>query len=157
MAGLAGDSGPGFHAAINVGAMEPALGFYRDLLGFPVAWEHVVEGPLLESLTGIPNVRAEVVQLVCAGGSRLELTCYEPVGRRRPPAPNDVGPTHVSLEVDDVGATQDRLEAHAIEFASRPILIEDAAHPLDGWTVTYLQDPDGTTLELLQRPAVDVY
>lgn len=154
MAGLSdADSGSGWHVGVNVGDMDEALGFYRDLLGFPVAWRHMVEGPLLESLTGIPNVRADVVQLVCSGGSRLELTCYEPVGRVESPAPNDFGPTHVSFEVDDLAATQARLQEAGITFASDPIFIADASHPLDGWTVTYLQDPFGTTLELLQAPA----
>lgn len=90
---------------------------------------------------------------MCPGGSRVELTCYEPAGRRDPPAANDIGPTHLSLQVDDIAATHERLTSEGVDFACAPILIDDPVHPLDGWTVTYLADPFGTTLELLQAPA----
>jgi hypothetical protein len=54
--------------------------------------------------------------------------------------------------VEDVAGQQRRLEGEGIAFASEPIHIEDPSHPLDGWRVTYLQDPFGITLELLQAP-----
>ena len=150
---MSGDPGSGFHVGINVPDLDVALGFYRDRLGLREVWRHPVGGDLLESLTGIPGVRADVVQLAGDGGSRIELTCYAPVGAATPAAANDVGLTHLSLEVDDVRATHARLAGDGVAFACEPLLISEDGHPLDGWWVVYLADPFGLTLELLQRPA----
>lgn len=144
-------SGIGFHVGLNVPDMDAALAFYRDLLGLEVSWRHFVSGPVLEEITGIPGAKADVVQLLCPGGSRLELTAYAPTGNRAPRQQNDVGLTHLSFGVKDVEQMQLRLEAAGVKFASRPLAISGSDHPLDGWTVTYLSDPFGTTLELLGR------
>ena len=144
-------SGVGFHVGLNVPDMEAGLAFYRDLLGLELSWRHFVSGPVLEQITGIRGARADVAQLLCPGGSRLELTAYVPTGERKPTSQNDVGLTHLSFGVRDVEAVQRRLESAGVKFASRAIAIAGADHPLDGWTVTYLSDPFGTTLELLGR------
>jgi catechol 2,3-dioxygenase-like lactoylglutathione lyase family enzyme len=141
----------GFHVGLNVPDMDVALGFYRDLLGLEVAWRHAVSGQFLEDITGIPGAQADVVHLVVPGGSRLELTCYAPTGSQVPSRQNDVGLTHLSLGVDDVEGVQARLEKAGVTFASKATCICAEAHPLDGWTVTYLSDPFGTTIELLGK------
>jgi catechol 2,3-dioxygenase-like lactoylglutathione lyase family enzyme len=144
-------SGLGFHVGLNVPDMEQALAFYQGLLGLDLSWRHFVSGPVLEEITGIPDAKADVVQLLCPGGSRIELTAYVPTGRRTPASQNDVGLTHLSFGVKDVEGVQERLEAAGVKFASRPLPITGPDHPLEGWTVTYLSDPFGTTLELLGR------
>ena len=144
-------SGMGFHVGLNVPDLEAGLAFYRDLLGLELSWRHFVSGPFLEKITGIAGARADVAQLLCPGGSRIELTAYLPTGDDVPVRQNRVGLTHLSFGVHDVPGIQRRLEAAGVVFASEPVAIEDPAHPLDGWTVTYLTDPFGTTLELLGR------
>jgi glyoxylase I family protein len=141
----------GFHVGLNVPDMEEGLAFYRDVLGLELSWRHYVSGPVLEQITGIPGAKADVAQLLCPGGSRLELTAYAPTGSNAPVRQNHVGLTHLSFGVNDVPGVQKRLEAAGVAFASRPLAISDPSHPLDGWTVTYLSDPFGTTLELLGR------
>jgi catechol 2,3-dioxygenase-like lactoylglutathione lyase family enzyme len=142
-------SGIGYHVAIEVPDMEHALHFYRDLFGMPVAWRHFVGGTMLASLSGIEGAEAEVVQLSCPGGSRIELISYRPVGQPDPRKLNDQGLNHLSLGVDNVQATYDRLLKDGVDFSCEPIQISDPSHPLYGWFVTYLKDPWGTVLELL--------
>jgi len=141
----------GFHIGLNVPDMEAGLAFYQGVLGLELSWRHYVSGPVLEQITGIPGAEADVAQLLCPGGSRLELTAYVPTGSAEPVRQNNVGLTHLSFGVNDVPGVQKRLEAAGLKFASRPLAISDPSHPLDGWTVAYLSDPFGTTLELLGR------
>src|SRR5713101_4510000 len=114
-------SGIGFHVAIEVPDMEEGLRFYRDTLQMDVAWRHFVGGTMLASLSGIPGAEAEVVQLACPGGSRIELISYRPLGRPDPRKLNDQGLNHLSLGVDDVQATYDRLIEAGVEFSCEPI------------------------------------
>jgi len=142
-------SGIGFHVAIGVPDMDAGLRFYRDALEMKVAWRHRVGGTMLASLSGIPSAEAEVVQLECPGGSRVELISYVPQGGSDPRRLNDFGLNHLSLGVRDVHATYEYLLGRGVKFSCEPIRISDESHPLVGWFVTYLKDPWGTVLELL--------
>ena len=94
------------HVGIAVGELEQALAFYRDALGL------TVEAP--EDVAS-QRVRAHFVP---AGGSALELleatSGDSPIARfleRRGP-----GLHHLTLRVDDIAATLERLKAHGVRL-----------------------------------------
>jgi len=56
------------------------------------------------------------------------------------------------LRVDDVDAVCARLAAAGVTVPGRPTTIT-AAGPWQGARCVYVEDPDGRTVELVQRPA----
>ena len=52
----------------------------------------------------------------------------------------------LNLDVDDIEAVYERLKARGVEFTRPP-----EREPWGGWLATFT-DPDGNTLQLLQRP-----
>ncbi len=153
-AGLDGSwvSGIGSHVAVEVPDIEAGLRFYRDLLGLEESWRHKISGGFLTAVTGLEDATGEVAQLLCPGGSRIELWSHQPRGDgddAPPRAIADPGLDHVSFGVRDVHAVHGRLAAAGVDFVVEPIDVEDPAHPLHGWQAAYFEDPWGTRLEIV--------
>jgi catechol 2,3-dioxygenase-like lactoylglutathione lyase family enzyme len=66
--------------------------------------------------------------------------------------PFDPGTNHLALRVDDVDAVYARLLAAGVTAPGSPTTIT-AAGPWNGARCVYVEDPDGRTVELVQRPA----
>ena len=141
------------HVAIHVEDMDRMLTFYRDLLGFEVIMEQDAEGEKLEELVQIPQSRLRGVLLRIGrprpGDSQtLELIqYYTPKPRKLDRALPDVGTMHIAFFADDVPAVYEKLKAAGVPFNCPPQ--HYTSGPLAGWTITYLQDPEGNTLELV--------
>ena len=56
---------------------------------------------------------------------------------------NDVGATHIALNVADLQATYDRLQALGVPCNTQPF---PSSYP-EGWGWFYARDPDGITVE----------
>ncbi|GIW41373.1 MAG: hypothetical protein KatS3mg076_1950 [Candidatus Binatia bacterium] len=134
------------HTAISTPNLERALAFYRDLLGFRVvfefAWKQGTQ--VADEITGLENSAARAVML-SAGNTVIELFEYEsPRPResdpRRPVC--DHGITHICLDVKDLDAEYERLEAAGMVFHCPP---KDIGM---GLRTTYGRDPDGNVIEL---------
>ena len=142
------------HAGITVGSIEASLAFYRDLLGLHVTDEGVDQGPELDAIAGLSGARIRYAELDLGGGRLLEVIEYlAPTGMPLSQRPCDPGASHLALRVDDVDALCERLTAAGVSFAGRPTTIT-APGPWRGARCVYLDDPDGRTVELVQRPAV---
>ncbi len=133
------------HAAMSVRDMGRSLGFYRDVLGFEVLWEidHVKSG-LVDLITGLTGVDVHMAML-SGYGTRLEFFQYHsPQGTDSGPKRQcDLGLTHICIFVEDVRGEYERLSGLGVEFIAPP-----QNHRPDGW-VTYMKDPDGVVIELL--------
>lgn len=141
------------HAGISVASLEAALGFYRDLLGLRVTGEGEDSGPELAAITGLSGVRMRYAELDLGAGQLLEVIEFRsPDGSRLAQGPPDPGATHVALRVDDVDAVYSRLVAAGVPAPGRPTTIT-APGPWNGARCVYVEDPDGRTVELVQRPA----
>jgi len=123
------------HIAITVQDMERAVTFYRDLLGFEVL------GQLL-----LNEGTFKLVYLQ-AGAARIELFAFTEEGRRddTPDRNEDLGFKHVAFTVDDVDAVARRLKAHDVPFTVEPV---DAP---GGVRLAFFRDPDGNLLEIVDR------
>jgi catechol 2,3-dioxygenase-like lactoylglutathione lyase family enzyme len=140
------------HIGVVVGDLDRALAFWRDALGLAETGRGVAGWPHLSALNGLGDVRLEWATLALGTGV-IELTRYVHPSEPGTPArgENEPGRAHVGIVVDDIAAVVERLRAAGAPLRSpEPVTI--AAGSYAGWLAVYAADPDGTSVELFQRP-----
>lgn len=127
------------HLGILVGALEPAMKFYRDVLGFQEIWRGSRNSQRLDWV----NMR------VPDGDDYIEFMLYDKL-----PAPNQRGVQHhIALEVPNM--------AQALAHLDNKPARKSYMQPLEVRTGTNrrrqlnLFDPDGTRVELMEPRTVD--
>ena len=119
-------------------------------LGFELEGETVVEGPSVDRLIGLKNVRATLVFLRTPDGhGRIELDKFHtPKAIRTGPkaAPvNALGFRRIMLAVDDLDEVVARLLAHGAE------LVGEVVQYGDTYRLAYLRGPEGITIGLSEE------
>jgi lactoylglutathione lyase len=139
------------HVGVTVSDLNRSLAFYRDLLGFHVAYERgEVTAAYMPRLVGIPGARLKIAGLDIPG-LHLDLIEYmEPQGAAAAGPTSDVGNVHLGYTVDDLWAAYRSLSAAGVQFKSEPVSPTTGPN-MGGWAV-YFVDPDGLTLEMIQPP-----
>ena len=140
------------HFNVTVSDMDRSLGFWHDLLGLELLGRGVVEYPHLDEIVGLDNTRIEWAELAIPDGGMIEVFRYHrPVGSPVRPRIPDPGCTHVCLEVHGLDQLVERLRSAGVETRSgRPVRI-----PFGDWKDVrsiYVRDPDGVTVELIEKP-----
>ncbi len=135
------------HAALTVSDIERSVDFYRAL-GFDLERRITFGGSAAEAVTGVREARL-VMAFLILDSFRLELIEYSPVGRKDQRQNNDLGSTHICLEVRDIQAVYERLTAMGVRFTCPP------HHDPSGVSMTYFRDPDGISVELLEVTGTD--
>jgi len=127
------------HLGILVGSVEPAMKFYRDILGFNEFWRGSASGKELSWI----NMR------VPDGEDYLEFMLYS-----KPPDEKTRGvKNHVCLVVPDVEKAVATLQIRAKRIGyAKPI---EARVGTNRKRQTNLYDPDGTRIELMEPNTVD--
>jgi catechol 2,3-dioxygenase-like lactoylglutathione lyase family enzyme len=142
------------HVGMTVSDLSRSIAFYRDLLGFHVAYERgEVTAEYMPRLVGIPGARLKIAGLDIPG-LHLDLIEYlEPKIRRAAAAgpTSDVGNVHLGYTVDDLWAAYRVLSAAGVRFKSAPV--SPTMGPNKGGWAVYFVDPDGVTLEMIQPPS----
>ena len=134
------------HVAISVKDLDRALKFYRDLLGFEVDWEKEhYSGEAMSKVVGLPNADAHIVMLK-GYGARVELFKYhtpagEECGSKRQ---CDFGVTHFALSVKNLHQLYERLSKAGVRFNCPPQNLRP------GVWATYMKDPEGVTIEMVE-------
>jgi catechol 2,3-dioxygenase-like lactoylglutathione lyase family enzyme len=141
------------HVGIAVSDLDRSLEFYAGLLGLRVRDRGEDEGADISDLTGFPGARIRWADLDGGAGRVVELLQYvTPETAPAAAAPNAPGVAHVGLAVPDLEAAIERLAAAGTPVRSaRPVRIHGGEW--DGVTCLYATDPDGLTVEVLERPA----
>jgi glyoxylase I family protein len=133
------------HVGLSVRDLAASIYFYQAVIGMTLVFESTIEGrDDVSTCVGYPGTRARVAFLD-AGGSRLELWCYdEPSGRPFRPGygPADHGFSHIAVEVDDVDAAYDKVLGAGHTAVAVPI-------DLGIHKACYVHGPDGEIVELL--------
>ena len=139
------------HTGITVSNLEQSLAFWRDLLGFELSHTAHQTGELAEEITGVTGAEIKLAVLKTPGGHKIELLEYlAPEDRKRAAVrPCDVGHAHVALLVDDLDAILEKIQASGWKAAGKPQTLKTG--PNAGKRVVYVRDPDGTTIEFMQR------
>jgi catechol 2,3-dioxygenase-like lactoylglutathione lyase family enzyme len=134
------------HIGVCVSDMERSMRFYRDVLGFQFAYELRVEGEPSDTLLRLRGVKLHAVYLE-RDGFRLELLHYASPGATVPApkhAMNDLGFTHLSIQVPDVKQAMAALDAAGAE------VLPDTLIEVGGAVVAvFARDPDGLLVELV--------
>jgi catechol 2,3-dioxygenase-like lactoylglutathione lyase family enzyme len=127
------------HAGILVGAVEPAMKFYRDLLGFREFWRGSADGVQLSWI----NMR------VPDGDDYIEFMLYQDA----PTAEQLGGKNHVCLLTQDVQKSAAELDSRPARKAySRSIEVHVGKNRR---LQANLFDPDGTRIELMEPTTLD--
>ena len=141
------------HTGITVRDIDASLVFWRDILGFKLMYRARRTGSFAEEVTGVPEAEIDIAVLL-APGHRIELLQYYAPNERHHFRPRscDLGSVHIAFDVDDLDAALAHLDACGWMAVGCPQVIAGGARR--GTRVVYIRDPDGTTLELMQPPAV---
>lgn len=130
--------------SFTVSDLDRSVAFYRDLFGFTVQRVAESRGDEVAEMTGIPGSHLRLAMLEHSG-HLLELIQYmAPTGSATAPRRNDVGAAHIAFYVDDAAALYERLRAKGVRFVTPP---KDRG----AVKACYLLDPDGITLEVIER------
>lgn len=120
------------HLALVTTDVVRAARFFTELLGF-------------KETGRLETTHSGTIIFVSLGGTQVELFGY---GSSKAAAGADdcAGFKHLALAVEDIDAEYERLKAAGVEFTMAPTTVES------GLRIAFFCDPDGNSLELMQRP-----
>ena len=125
------------HTSIRTSNMERSISFYTKLLGMK-----------LLSRREIPKNNAEiaVLQDAEAKGALLELTFYRAQKKFAQADYEDRLFDHLAFEVEDMNRTIDAMRTTKVTITDEPFRLSPA-----GSLLAFVEDPDGTLIELIER------
>ncbi len=140
------------HTSFTVSDLDRSVAFFTEALGFALLHRGPRDPAMIGRVVGVPGADIEVAY-VQGPGHRLELIEYKaPADRGRVESrPCDAGFAHVAFDVDDIDAALAAAAAHGVTPLSEPQDLHTG--PNTGGRVVYTRDPDGVTVEFIQRPA----
>ncbi|MGB9077787.1 MAG: VOC family protein [Terracidiphilus sp.] len=136
------------HVGIVVDDLAAATKFFVEL-GLELQGEGPVEGPWVDRVVGLDDVRAEIAILQTPDGhGRLELTKFHaPLaqgGNRHAPS-NTPGIRHIAFAVEDIEVAVAGLRARGTE------LVGELESYQDKYRLCYVRGPEGIIIELAER------
>ena len=134
---------------IVVDDLEAAKAFFVEL-GMELEGETTVEGPSVDRLIGLQNVRATLALLRTPDGhGRIELDKFHtPAAIRTGPEQvpvNALGIRRIMFAVDDIEEVLARLRTHGAE------LIGEVAQYEDRYRLCYVRGPEGIMIALAEQ------
>ena len=134
---------------IVVDDLEAAKAFFVEL-GMELEGETTVEGPSVDCLIGLQNVRATLALMRTPDGhGRIELDKFHtPSAVRVEPknAPmNTLGIRRIMFAVDDIEDVVARLRAHGAELVGEVVQYEDT------YRLCYMRGPEGIIVGLAEQ------
>lgn len=136
------------HIGINVVNLEAAKIFFTDL-GFTVVGEAAMQGELVERVTGLTDVKDDLVMLQSPDGQlKLELVKFHhPIDEAgiQPYAANTLGLRHLCFEVEDLSGIVATLNQKGHKLVGEVQTYENS------WKLCYIRGPEGIILELAEQ------
>jgi catechol 2,3-dioxygenase-like lactoylglutathione lyase family enzyme len=134
---------------IVVDDLEAVKAFLLEL-GFELVGEATVEGPSVDRLINLPNVRATIVLLRTPDGhGQIELDKFHTpdavrTGVEKPPV-NELGIRRFMLLVDNLDELVARLLAHGAELVGEVVQYGDV------YRLAYIRGPEGLIVGLSEQ------
>jgi catechol 2,3-dioxygenase-like lactoylglutathione lyase family enzyme len=136
------------HVGITVADLDKATDFFVSL-GLTVEGHAFMEGDFLDTVSGIPGSRTEIVMLETPdNGCKLELGRYiRPDAEPGSPdaMPHELGLRNVCFEVEDLPGVVDRLAAEGYG------LVGGIGEYEGVWRMAYVRGPEGIIVALAER------
>lgn len=136
------------HVGITVADLENAVAFFV-LLGLEVEGRTVVEGEFIDTVTGIPDSRSNIVMMrLPGGGTSVELSSFDRpahVAGSANAKANELGLRSVAFEVDDIQGLVDRLAGEGYG------LVGGIGEYEGVWKMAYVRGPEGITVAVAER------
>jgi catechol 2,3-dioxygenase-like lactoylglutathione lyase family enzyme len=136
------------HVGINVDNLEAAKIFFTDL-GFTVVGETVMQGELVERVTGLKDVKDDLVMLQSPDRQlNLELVKFHhPVDEAgiQPSLANTLGLRHLCFEVEDLDGIVATLKQKGHKLVGEIQTYENS------WKLCYVRGPESIILELAEN------
>jgi catechol 2,3-dioxygenase-like lactoylglutathione lyase family enzyme len=134
---------------IVVDDLEAAKAFFVEL-GMELEGETTVEGPWVDRIVGLENVRSKIAMMRTPDGhGRIELDKFlTPAAVRTEPKNtpvNTLGIRRIMFAVDDIEDVLARLRAHGAELIGEIIQYEDM------YRLCYIRGPEGITIALAEQ------
>jgi catechol 2,3-dioxygenase-like lactoylglutathione lyase family enzyme len=138
------------HTSFTVSDLDRSLAFFRDALGFEVTSKGPRSPSLIQAITGVEGAEV-LIAYVRGPGHSIELIQYiKPETRSSVrPQPCDTGFSHIAYDVDDIDAAIQAARDHSVEPIGPVVAIDQG--PNRGSRVAYLRDPDGITIEFIEK------
>jgi catechol 2,3-dioxygenase-like lactoylglutathione lyase family enzyme len=136
------------HVGITVADLDTATAFFADL-GLEVEGRTFVEGEFIDTVTGIPDSRSEIVMLrPPGGGTGVELATFvRPAHQPGSPTAmaTELGMRNIGFEVDDLQAAVDGVVAHGYG------LVGGIGQYANTWRMAHVRGPEGIVVSLSER------
>jgi catechol 2,3-dioxygenase-like lactoylglutathione lyase family enzyme len=136
------------HIGINVEDLQAAKTFFTDL-GFVVTGQMLMQGELLDRVTGLKDAKDDLVMLQAPDGQfNIELVkFYHPVDKAgvQPAAANSLGLRHLCFEVEDLDGILAAIQQKGHS------LVGDVQTYKDVWKLCYVRGPEGILIELAEQ------
>ena len=134
---------------IVVDDLEAAKAFFVEL-GMELEGETTVEGPWVDRIVGLENVRSEIAMMRTPDGhGRIELDKFhapEAVKAEPKNAPvNTLGIRRIMFAVDDIDDVLARLRTHGAELIGEIVQYEDM------YRLCYIRGPEGVMIALAEQ------
>ena len=140
------------HVSVTCGDLDASVAFYADVLGLEVAARGKSDDREIALMMGLNRVRILWADVDLGDGTTLELVQFlDPTGSPVTKSLWDPGAAHIGLQVDDIDATHARLREAQVRVVSKPVRLTEQGS-WHGAKVLYAIDPDGTWIELVERP-----
>ena len=141
------------HTSFTVSNLERTLAFFRDGLGFQVTSKAPRDPQTIERIVGVAGADIEVAY-VRGPGHSIELIEYKcPRDKGKVDArPCDTGFAHIAFDVRNIEAAVAAAARYGVTPVAPPVLLTQGG-PNAGSKVVYLRDPDGITIEFIEKPA----
>ena len=138
------------HTSFTVSNLDRSVAFFRDALGFEVTSKAPRDPNLIQAVTGVKGGDV-VIAYIRGPGHSLELIEYVGPAERGAvdSQPCDVGFAHVAYDVDNIDAAVTACAAHDVKPIGEIASVDKG--PNAGSRVVYLRDPDGITIEFIQK------
>lgn len=138
------------HTGFTVKSLERSIAFYRDILGFELAFQWNPQAPYISELVGYPTVDLHGAILRLPGTDVcLELLEYRNVKQVAVDMGNgNIGNGHIAFNVDNLLELYAALVNKGVKSVSPPVA--PTIGPNKGGKAVYLIDPDGFRVELIE-------
>ena len=125
------------HTSIRTSNMDRSINFYTKLMGLRLLNRHE-----------IPQNNAEIAFLQDPDekGSKLELTFYKKQKKFTQPDYEDRLFDHIAFEIKNMKQTIDTMRKNKVTITDEPFKLGPT-----GPVIAFIEDPDGTLIELIER------